>query len=81
MNFSFKFNIFQFQAVMGDMSKPEEFVAHLGRILPDADANEVQRILEMRGSALRRADQQQILQLFRSSQQGQGGGFFAFLRI
>jgi hypothetical protein len=61
---------------MGDMSKPEAYVTNFARILPDSDVNELQRILEMRGT-LRKVEQQQILQLYRTKvehQQGDGEG-------
>ncbi|KAL3095313.1 hypothetical protein niasHS_007412 [Heterodera schachtii] len=52
------------KAVMADKSNQEEFIAHFIRILPDSDAAELQRILEMR--PIRRNEQNQIIQLYKT---------------
>jgi len=57
------------KAVMADISNPEEYVSHYIRTLPDSDSNELQKVLEMR--SVRRSDQMQIIQLYRSRSEGQ----------
>lgn len=52
------------KAVMAEISNPEEFVEHYARLLPASDSTELQKVLEMR--LIRRSDQLQIIQLYRS---------------
>jgi vacuolar protein sorting-associated protein 53 len=58
---------------MADVSKAEDFVTQYMRILPDSDSAELQRILEMR--SVRKAEQQQIVQLYRTKMEGLGAIF------
>lgn len=53
---------------MTDTSKPEDFIIHYTKMLPDSDSSELQKVLEMRG--MRRAEQTQLIQLFRSRVEG-----------
>lgn len=50
--------------MMTDTSKPDEFISHYIKMLPDSDSSELQKVLEMRG--MRRAEQTNLIQLFRS---------------
>uniref|UniRef100_A0A914DRA7 Vacuolar protein sorting-associated protein 53 homolog n=1 Tax=Acrobeloides nanus TaxID=290746 RepID=A0A914DRA7_9BILA len=54
--------------VMTEISKPEDFIVHYARMLPESDSNELQKILEMRN--MRRSEQQQLIQLFRTRIEG-----------
>jgi hypothetical protein len=53
---------------MHDVSKPEDFVTHYARMLPDSDSTELQKILEMRN--MRRTEQTQIVQIYRTRIEG-----------
>uniref|UniRef100_A0A914HZG1 Ribosome biogenesis protein NOP53 n=1 Tax=Globodera rostochiensis TaxID=31243 RepID=A0A914HZG1_GLORO len=52
------------KALMADKTNQEEFVAHFARILPDSDAAELQRILEMR--PIRKTEQNQIIRIYKT---------------
>ena len=54
--------------VVMDVSKPEDLVLNYARLLPKSDANELQKILEMK--SLKRADIAQIVQLYRTKIDG-----------
>ena len=58
---------------MADTSDSNEFVTHYMQILPDSDVNELQRILEMK--SMRKADQQQLIQLYKAKLEN-GKGIF-----
>uniref|UniRef100_A0A183CBA2 Ribosome biogenesis protein NOP53 n=1 Tax=Globodera pallida TaxID=36090 RepID=A0A183CBA2_GLOPA len=52
------------KTLMADKTNQEEFVAHFARILPDSDAAELQRILEMR--PIRKTEQNQIIRIYKT---------------
>uniref|UniRef100_A0A915PFA0 Vacuolar protein sorting-associated protein 53 homolog n=1 Tax=Setaria digitata TaxID=48799 RepID=A0A915PFA0_9BILA len=55
--------------VMAEIDSPEGFVMAYVRLLPDSDSSELQKVLEMK--ALRRQEQTNIIQLYKSRVEGQ----------
>lgn len=58
-----------FQIVMSEAESAEEFVMAYSRLLPDSDSSELQKVLEMK--ALRRQEQTNIIQLYKTRIEGQ----------
>lgn len=56
--------------VITDISKPDDFISHYAKMLPDSDSNELQKILEMR--SMKRSEQSQIIQLYRQNFEAAG---------
>ena len=54
------------KVVMDASETNPKFVAHYTRLLPDSDVVEFQKILDMKG--VRRSDQQQLIDLYRTHQ-------------
>ncbi|KAF0310102.1 Vacuolar protein sorting-associated protein 53 [Amphibalanus amphitrite] len=56
------------KVVMSPHERPADYVEQYGRLLPESDAAEFQKVLDMKG--VRRAEQSQLLDVFRSSRPG-----------
>ena len=54
------------KVVMDASETNQKFVEHYTRLLPDSDVVEFQKILDMKG--VRRSDQQQLIDVYRSHQ-------------
>lgn len=55
---------------MSDLESPELFVQNYAKLLPESDASEFQKVLEMK--AIRRLEQAPLLQLYRNRVEGGG---------
>jgi hypothetical protein len=53
---------------MSDLESPELFVQNYAKLLPESDASEFQKVLEMK--AIRRLEQAPLLQLYRNRVEG-----------
>ena len=53
---------------MSDLESPELFVQNYAKLLPESDASEFQKVLEMK--AIRRLEQAPLLQLYRNRVDG-----------
>jgi len=62
------------KVVMDASDTNAKYVAQYNRLLPESDASEFQKILDMKG--VRRSDQQPLVDLYRAQQQVSQGGFF-----
>lgn len=56
------------KVVMSDASKPDDFVLNYARMMPKSDANELQKILEMR--SMKRSELSALVQLYRTRIEG-----------
>lgn len=54
---------------MSEADNPEDFVNAFSRLMPDSDSSELQKILEMK--ALRRQEQANIIQLYKTRVESQ----------
>jgi hypothetical protein len=53
-----------FQIVMSDIESSESFVQNYAKLLPESDASEFQKVLEMK--AVRRSDQTPLIEMYRN---------------
>ncbi len=60
------------KVVMDASDTNAKYVAQYNRLLPESDASEFQKILDMKG--VRRSDQQPLVDLYRAQQQVSQGG-------